>query len=56
LPEIPEDQSAEARFIRQHSIATAARNYDGYWETNRIRRAMRRESEKRIGVPIGPSD
>jgi superfamily II DNA helicase RecQ len=56
LPEIPEDQSAEARFIRQHSIATAARNCDGHWETNRIRRAMRRESEKRIGVPIGPSD
>ena len=30
LPEIPEDQSAEARFIRQHSIATAARNCDGH--------------------------
>ena len=30
LPEIPEDQSAEARFIRQHSIATAACNCDGH--------------------------
>ena len=56
MPEMPEDQSAEARFIEQQSTPTVARNCDGYWETNRIRRVMRRESEKRIGVPIGTSD
>jgi hypothetical protein len=30
LPKMPEDQSAKARFIRQHSIATAACNCDGH--------------------------
>ncbi|GAB7336613.1 hypothetical protein MBLNU13_g10310t1 [Cladosporium sp. NU13] len=56
LPEMPEDQSAEARFVRQQSTPVVARNCDGFWETNRIRRVMRRESQKRIGVPIGTSD
>jgi hypothetical protein len=56
LPEVPEDRSAEAHFVQQQSTQTAARNCDGFWETNRIRRVMRRESEKRIGVPIGTSD
>ncbi|XP_022163480.1 uncharacterized protein LOC111028984 [Myzus persicae] len=56
LPEVPEDQSAEARFVQQRSKPVVARNCDGFWETNRIRRVMRRESEKRIGVPIGTSD
>jgi len=56
LPEVPEDRSAEARFVQQESTPMMARNCDGYWETNRIRRVMRRESEKRIGVPIGTSD
>ena len=56
LPEMPEDQSAEARFVRQQSTPVVARNCDGFWETNRIRRVMHRESQKRIGVPIGTSD
>ena len=56
LPEVPEDRSAEAHFVQQQSTQTVARNCDGFWETNRIRRVMRRESEKRIGVPIGTSD
>ena len=56
LPEMPKDQSAEARFVEQQSTPRVARNCDGFWETNRIRRVMRRESEKRIGVPIGTSD
>lgn len=55
FPEMPEDQSAEARFVHQQSTPMAAHNCDGFWETNRIRRVMRRESEKRI-VPIGTSD
>jgi superfamily II DNA helicase RecQ len=56
LPKVPDDRSAEARFVQQQSTPTAPRNCDGFWETNRIRRVMRRESEKRIGVPIGTSD
>jgi hypothetical protein len=56
LPEVPEDQSVEARFVQQQSTSMIARNCDGFWKTNRIRRVMRRESEKRIGVPIGTSD
>jgi superfamily II DNA helicase RecQ len=56
LPEIPEDESAEARYLRQQATPRVARNCDGYWETNRIRRIIRRESQKRIGVPIGTSD
>lgn len=51
-----EDNSEEARVVRQHIVKPAARNCDGYWETNRIRRIMRRESERRIGVAIGTSD
>ncbi|KAL1582253.1 hypothetical protein WHR41_09118 [Cladosporium halotolerans] len=53
---MPEDRSAEAHFVQQRSTPMVARNCDGFWETNRIRRVMRRESEKRIGVPIGTSD
>ena len=56
MPEIPEDESAEARYFRQQATPRVARNCDGYWETNRIRRIIRRESQKRIGVPIGTSD
>jgi hypothetical protein len=56
LPEIPEDESAEARYFQQQATPRVARNCDGYWETNRIRRIIRRESQKRIGVPIGTSD
>jgi hypothetical protein len=56
LPEIPEDESAEARYFQQQATSRVARNCDGYWETNRIRRIIRRESQKRIGVPIGTSD
>ena len=41
LPEMPEDQSAEARFVRQQSMPVVARNCDGFWEMNRIRRVMR---------------
>jgi len=33
-----------------------ARNCDGYWTTDRTRRVMQRETERRIGVRIGISD
>ncbi|KAK0302345.1 hypothetical protein LTR01_008814 [Friedmanniomyces endolithicus] len=56
LPELPNDPSPETRLMQQQTIAAVARNCDGYWETNRIRRIMRRESGKRVGVPIGTSD
>jgi superfamily II DNA helicase RecQ len=56
VPEMPEDASPEARSIQQRFTPPIARHCDGFWETNRIRRVMRRESEKRIGVPIGTSD
>ena len=56
LPPLPEDPGAEAQWIRQRARVVPPRNCDGYWETNRIRRVMRRESERRIGVPIGTSE
>jgi superfamily II DNA helicase RecQ len=33
-----------------------ARNVDGFWDTDRVRRVMQRETRKRIGVGIGVSD
>lgn len=33
-----------------------ARNCDGYWDTNRVRRVMRRETANLCGVAIGTSD
>ena len=50
------DNSAEARSVEQQTEKTVARNCDGFWETNRIRRVMQRETSKRIGVAIGTSD
>lgn len=32
------------------------RNIDGFWDTDRVRRVMQRETRKRIGVGIGVSD
>lgn len=55
VPDIP-DHSEEARFVARESYKREARNCDGYWETNRIRRVLRRETNKRIGVAIGTSD
>lgn len=34
-------------------VEAASMNVDGFWDTNRVRRVMQRESEKRIGVKIG---
>ena len=33
--------------------AREAENVDGFWDTNRVRRIMGREIERRIGVKIG---
>ena len=33
--------------------AREAENVDGFWDTNRVRRIMGRETERRIGVKIG---
>ena len=32
------------------------KNVDGFWDTDRVRRVLRRETRKRIGVGIGVSD
>ncbi|KAK6433365.1 hypothetical protein LTR95_010457 [Oleoguttula sp. CCFEE 5521] len=55
VPDVPDD-SPEARSVEGQIAKTVARNCDGFWETNRIRRVMRRETSKRIGVAIGTSD
>lgn len=46
------DEGDEDGFEPPKPAAVSA-NVDGFWDTNRIRRVMQRETEKRIGVRIG---
>ena len=41
VPDVPDD-SAEAQFIERRTESKVCLSYDGFWETNRIRRVMRR--------------
>ncbi|KAK3619760.1 hypothetical protein LTR22_025865 [Elasticomyces elasticus] len=54
-PDVPDD-SAEAQFVERQTAKTEARNCNGFWETNRIRWVMRRETSKRIDIAIRTSD
>jgi superfamily II DNA helicase RecQ len=47
----------EIAAVSQHSTPSPeSRNCDGYWDTNRVRRVMRRETANLCGVAIGISD
>ncbi|KAK4551325.1 hypothetical protein LTR86_011232, partial [Recurvomyces mirabilis] len=46
------DEGDEDGFEPPKPAAVSA-NVDGFWDTNRIRRVMQRETEKRIGVRVG---
>ena len=45
-----------AEIVQQSTPRPESRNCDGFWNTNRVRRVMRRETANLCGVPIGISD
>nr|POE87058.1 atp-dependent dna helicase tlh1 [Quercus suber] len=51
------EHNEEAAEVREQAMPNPeARNCDGYWDTNRVRRVMRRETANLCGVAIGISD
>ena len=50
------DEEDEAEIVRARPAPAEARNCDGFWNTDRVRRVMKRETADLIGVPIGISD
>jgi len=40
----------------EEELPPQPRNVDGFWDTDRVRRVLQRETRKRIGVGIGVSD
>jgi len=59
--DVVDEEENEEGMEEDESVATnrprqKARNCDGYWTTDRTRRVMQRETERRIGVRIGISD